>query len=54
MKRIIVRLILSAVLLYAVYTETGIWTTITIGLLMIATELSGLYLRYLKRLKDGD
>jgi len=35
----IIRLILTAALLYGIYTETGIWTTITLTLVAIAGEI---------------
>ena len=34
-----IRIILSVLLLYGVYTETGIWTTISFSLILIALEL---------------
>ena len=36
-----VRIILSLLLLYGVYTETGVWTTVAMGLILIETEISG-------------
>ncbi len=38
MKGLIVRLLLTAGLLYGVYTETGIWTVITLALCVISIE----------------
>ena len=34
-----IRIVLSVLLLYGVYTETGIWTTISFSLVLIAFEL---------------
>jgi hypothetical protein len=37
----IIRIIIIAALLYGVYTETGIWTTVTLLLISISIELKG-------------
>ncbi len=37
--RTISRLIITSVICYGVYTETGIWTTIAVALLSISNEL---------------
>ena len=48
----IIRYILTAALLYGVYTETGIWTTLVLALLTIQNELSArLYFRVADKLK---
>lgn len=38
----IIRLGLSVALLYGIWTETGIWTSLAILLLMIRCEIEGL------------
>jgi len=40
-----IRIILSILLLYGVYTETGIWTTVLLSLVVVTTEIEA----YLKR-----
>jgi hypothetical protein len=45
MKALIVRIILTCALLYGVYTETGIWTTLTLGLVFISSEIQGYILQ---------
>jgi len=40
-----IRIILSALLLYGVYTETGIWTAILLFLIVAISEIEA----YLKR-----
>jgi hypothetical protein len=42
MTTIIIRAILSILLLCGVYSETGLWTTITLGLMFINIELTAL------------
>lgn len=37
------RYILSMALLYGIYTETGIWTTIALALIMVSHEFLGSY-----------
>lgn len=41
----VARVVLSLALLYGVYTETGPWTTLALGLGMFATELLSFALR---------
>lgn len=41
-----VRIILSLLLIYGVYTETGIWTTIAVGLFFVDSEISLLAVKY--------
>ena len=38
----IIRLILTLALLYGVYTETGIWTTIALALIALSLEILSL------------
>ena len=40
-----IRIILSLLLFYGVYTETGIWTTVSLFLVFVTSEIEG----YLKR-----
>jgi hypothetical protein len=40
-----IRLLLTAALLVGVYHETGIWTTVAVGLLGLSNELTAFVLR---------
>ena len=46
------RWILALLLLYGVYTETGIWTTIAIFLTFLSTELGTYFVRVVKKALD--
>lgn len=44
-----IRLTLTIVLLFAVYQETGPWTTLCLALLVLAVELSAVSQRLLRK-----
>ncbi len=44
---IIIRSILTLALIYGVYTETGVWTTISLLLISVGIEVGG-YFRHLQ------
>ena len=39
--KVIIRALLAVALMYAIFTETGIWTAITFGLIFVGLELQG-------------
>lgn len=49
MSLVIVRVLLSIALLFGVYSETGGWTTLTLGLILLGTELNARILHKLTR-----
>lgn len=38
----VIRFILSATLMTLIYEETGVWTTIAIGLIIVHTEITSI------------
>ncbi len=46
----IIRVILSILLLKAVYSETGVWTTVAFALIWVSNELNALVFRGINKL----
>ncbi len=51
----IIRWLLTALLMYGVYTETGIWTTIALTLVSVSLEIINFSInRIVEHIKGGD
>ena len=46
--QIIIRIILTLALIYGAYTETGIWTALSLFLIFIGMEIHGYLIKRLK------
>ena len=46
--QVIIRIILTLALIYGVYTETGIWTAVSLGLIFVAIEALTIMINMIK------